>query len=124
MFVSIGGDGARAPAHAPVGAAGPPQEGSTITCHSDVPVPASTAVEVPRTSDGNGSQCDNHALVCAPRLLLGGRDHLLVAGVVHMGEEPMSGHFDAIVLRNGSWFLCDDDNVRRPARPLGGATGG
>ncbi|KAG8470868.1 hypothetical protein KFE25_009289 [Diacronema lutheri] len=54
---------------------------------------------------------NNRALVCAPRLLLGGRDHLLVAGVVHVGEGPMSGHLVAIVLRNEAWLPCDDYNI-------------
>eukprot|EP00963_Diacronema_lutheri_P013238 scaffold2498_cov227-Pavlova_lutheri.AAC.1 len=125
ILVSIGGDAARTLAHALGGVAGPPQGGSPDACRSDVLMPASIAVEVPRTTRGNGSQCKNkHAFVCAPRLLLGGRDYLLVAAVVHLGEESTSGHLVAIVLRNGAWFLCDDDNVRRRARPLGAATGG
>ncbi|KAG8464498.1 hypothetical protein KFE25_009866 [Diacronema lutheri] len=71
---------------------------------------------VPRGAKNEGSACyttckNNRALVCAPRLLLGGRDHLPVAGVVHVGEGPMSGHLVAIVLRNEAWFPCDDYNI-------------
>ena len=125
VLVSVGGDAARALAHALGGAAGPPRDRHTNAGHSGVLTPASIAVEAPRTTRGNGSQCkNNRALVCAPRLLLGGRDHLPVAGVVHVGEGPMSGHLVAIVLRNEAWFPCDDYNVRRRARSLGAATGG
>ncbi|KAG8471284.1 hypothetical protein KFE25_009705 [Diacronema lutheri] len=112
VLVSVGGDAARALAHALGGAAGPPRDRHTNAGHSGVLTPASIAVEAPRTTRGNGSQCkNNRALVCAPRLLLGGRDHLPVAGVVHVGEGPMSGHLVAIVLRNEAWFPCDDYNI-------------
>ncbi|KAG8458855.1 hypothetical protein KFE25_005282, partial [Diacronema lutheri] len=77
---------------------------------------------VPRGAKNEGSACyttckNNRALVCAPRLLLGGRDHLPVAGVVHVGEGPMSGHLVAIVLRNEAWFPCDDYNIYNRAEP-------
>ncbi|KAG8468098.1 hypothetical protein KFE25_007150 [Diacronema lutheri] len=68
----------------------------------------------PRAAEAAGREAackNNRALVCAPRLLLGGRDHLLVAGVVHVGEGPMSGHLVAIVLRNEAWLPCDDYNI-------------